>query len=57
MAGMAYIHAAKKHAAFFITAGKKAAAVKAAVMTSAVLIVHCGSSRQPSEIKKSSHKQ
>ncbi|MGX9728972.1 MAG: hypothetical protein ACTFAK_17150 [Candidatus Electronema sp. VV] len=36
---------------------KKAAAVKAAVMTSAVLIVHCGSSRQPLEIKKSSHKQ
>ncbi len=47
----------KKYAAFFITAGKKAAAVKAAAMTSAVLIVHCGSSRQPLEIKKSSHKQ
>ncbi|MGX9728591.1 MAG: hypothetical protein ACTFAK_15140 [Candidatus Electronema sp. VV] len=30
----------KKHAAFFITAGKKAAAVKAAVMTSAVLAGH-----------------
>jgi hypothetical protein len=36
---------------------KKAAAVKATVMTSAVLIVHCGSSRQPLEIKKTSHKQ
>ncbi|HSN66100.1 MAG TPA: hypothetical protein VLS94_05640 [Fusibacter sp.] len=42
----------KKYAASFITAGKKEVAVKAEVMTSAVLIVLCRSSRQPSEIKK-----